>query len=103
MDATSPKWDQLVPIRHVPDTKERITLPKSLLNPKNPKHEKCHQANIKLAIRFYETGFSGITTILKESLLNKEPVWIEVNTISSLGFDCVLTAGIGWTSPCTHP
>lgn len=28
-----------------------------------PKDEKCHQANIKAAIWFYETGCDGITTI----------------------------------------
>lgn len=96
MDATLPKWDQLVPIPYVPDIKERITLPKSLLDPKNPQYEKCYQANIQLAIGLYETGFDVITTIytvngkkvdsLKEALFNKEPVWIEVGTMSSLAF-----------------
>lgn len=109
MDAASPKWDQLVPIPYVPDTKERIIFLTSLLDIKNPKYEKCHQANIKAAIGFYETGFDGIATIyivdgrkvnsLKEALLNKEPVWIEVGAMQSLLFECVLTAGIGWTAP----
>lgn len=55
MDATSPKWDQLV-ISVAPDTKERTTFLTSSFDPKLTKYEKCHQANIKVAIGFYETG-----------------------------------------------
>lgn len=36
---------------------------------------------------------------MKEALLNKEPVCIEVGAILSLCFECLLIAGIGRTAP----
>lgn len=60
-------------------TKARIT---SLLDPKNPKYEKCHQANIRAAIGFYETGYETNSFVNeRESILCQRPVWIEASVM----------------------
>lgn len=64
------------------ETRKNASTSSHHYDPKNPKDEKCHQINIKVAIWFYETGCDGITTILscrwKESrffVCHEKPAW----------------------------
>ena len=53
---------------------------------------------VLMVLRRFISSMGRISILLKQALLNKESVWIEVGAMWSLCTEGVLTAGIGRTA-----